>query len=471
MTAHTRPACRSGRVVVAGGGPAAHRLVERLRAHGHRGAITVLGSEPHRAYNRVLLGNVLDGSLTAKTVLLPELDAQVRFGATVTGIDRAARTVSTADGSVVGYDTLVLATGSRPRLPELPGLDETNLLALRTLEDCARIDAVTGPIAVLGGGVLGVETARALLARGGRVSLVHPGEYLMPRQLDRVGAALLAERLGKLGTELHLGASVTGHHNGALVLSDGQRVPAELVVACTGIRPETALAEAAGLTVEHGVVVDHLLRTSDPSVHAIGDCAEYDGQCPGLVSAAWDQAETLAAILTGGGGHYHGTPAVTRLKARGVELVSLGSVAALEAADTEVVTLSDPARGRYARLALRSGRVSGAVLVGFPEAIAALSQLHDRGLPLPADRLALLLGTPAAVPGAPAELPEDAVLCRCNNVTKKSLTAAWQRGARSVSDLARATRATTGCGGCLDDVAALHRMLADRIDQEKEGAA
>ncbi|MCI2417249.1 FAD-dependent oxidoreductase [Saccharopolyspora sp. K220] len=459
------------RIVVVGNGPAGHRLVERLRAHQHTGPITVLGREEHAAYNRVLLSAVLDRTLSPDTITLPTVDAHVRLRVTATGIDRTGRVVHTDTGEELPYDVLVLATGSRPKMPEVPGLRAGHLQPLRTLADCARIDDVAGPIAVLGGGILGVEAARALLARGHDVALVHPNPHLMDRQLDDTGGRLLAERLGKLGVELHLGREAIAYRPGRLVLDSGEVVPANLVVACIGVTAETGLAVRAGLPVRRGIVVDDQLRTSDPRIHAIGDCAEHNGDTPGLIAAAWEQADTLAALLTDGDARYHGTPTVTRLKARGIDLASIGSVEGLGSAEAEVVTLSDPARGRYAKLALRAERITGAVLFGFPEAIASVSQLHDRDLPVPADRLALLLGTPAATPSAPVELPDDAVICRCNNVTKKSLTAAWHGGARSVPELARTTRATTGCGGCVDDVGRLCDALANRIEHQKEGAA
>ncbi|TDD87914.1 NAD(P)/FAD-dependent oxidoreductase [Saccharopolyspora karakumensis] len=461
----------TGRVVVVGNGPAAHRLVERLRAQGHGGPITVLGAEGRGAYNRVLLGSVLDGSLPAAAVTLPDLDAEVHQTAEVTDVDRAQRSVRTADGREFGYDVLVLATGSRPLVPEVLGLGTDRLTALRTLADCARLEASTGPVAVLGGGLLGIETARALLARGREVTLVHREPYLVERRLDEAGGRMLAQRLRALGIDVRTGVKAASYRSGTLLLGDGSEVPAELVVACTGVWPEVALAQRAGVSVNRGVVVDDRLRTSDPHVHAIGDCAEHRGTTPGLVASAWEQADVLAAHLTGREATYAGTPVVSRLKARGIDLASVGSVRALSSGDAEIVTLSDPARGRYAKLALHSGRISGAVLLGFPAAIAAIGQLHDRDLPMPADRLSLLLGTSAAVPGAPVGPPQDAVLCRCNNVTRKTLISAWHAGARSVAELARATRATTGCGGCVDDVGRLCSSLADRIETEREGAA
>lgn len=459
------------RVVIVGNGPAAHRLVERLRARGHTGPVVVLGDEPHPAYNRVLLGSVLSRSLPAEALRLPDVDAEVRLGVAATGIDRDRRVVRTSTGEEVGYDVLVLATGARARLPEITGLPADRLRPLRTVAGCEHIARVPGPVVVLGGGVLGVEAALALRSRGRQVAVVHPRPHPMDRQLDATGGRLLAERLTELGVALHQGRKAVAYRSGALVLDDGAEVPAQLVVACTGVVPETALAERAGLRVRRGIVVDDRLRTGDPRIHAIGDCAEHHGRTPGLIGPAWEQADALAGLLCGADTRYPGARAVTRLKARDIELVSIGAPDELDSADAEVVTLSDPARGRYAKVALRDERITSAVLFGLPEATASVTQLYDGDRPLPGDRLALLLGTPAAVPGAPVELPEDAVICRCNNVTKKSLRTAWESGARSVRELALATRATTGCGGCSDDVARLCAALAERTAHEEEGAA
>ncbi|GAA4832679.1 FAD-dependent oxidoreductase [Saccharopolyspora rosea] len=449
------------RIVVAGGGPAAHRLVERLRTFGHSGPITVLGQEDFPAYNRVLLGAVLTGALRPDDVELPAAQADVRVGVSVTAIDRHRRVVRTDSGEQLPYDVLVLAVGARPVLPDVPGAER--MLPVRTLADCR---AVSGRVVVLGGGVLGVETACSLRARGADVALVHRRAHLMNRHLDAPAGRVLAERLRELGIRLRLGRDAAELRPAGLVLDDGEVLAADRVLVCAGVVPETGLAADAGLPVRRGVVVDDRLRTTDPRIHAIGDCAEHDGQVPGLLGAAWEQADVLARVLTGGDARYRGARTVVR--PRGVEVASIGPVERLADPDAEVVRLSDPARGRYAALALRDERVAAAVLVGLPEAAAAVARLHDRDQPAQTDRLALLLGTPVAPRGA-VELPADQVVCRCGHVTRQSLVAAWRAGARTVAALARATRATTGCGGCTDDVARLCASLTD--DEEQEGAA
>lgn len=466
-------------VLIIGNGPAAHRLVERLREHGHDGPITVLGAEHRPAYNRVLLASVLDGTLSPRSVTLPEPDAEVFLGAEATSLDPARRLVRTADGVVHRYDELVLATGARPVVPPIPGVRDDNgepaegVTALRTLDDCERVPD-QGRAVVLGGGVLGVETARGLQGRGVDVALVHPKPHPMDRQLDSAAGALLAAHLREAGVRTELDRRAVEHRPGKLVLDDGRALECDALVLCTGVSPEVSLARAAGLAVGRGVLVDDRMSTSDPHVHALGDCAEHDGRLPGLISPAWEQADVLARALTGGQRRYRPVGAVTRLKARGIDLCAIGSAEHLDSAepDVDLVTLSDPARGRYAKLALRRDRVLAAALVGFPQAAATLCRLHDHDQPVPHDRLGLLLGAATADRGSPAELPADAVVCRCNNVTKKRLVRAFRDGARDVGGLARATRATTGCGGCGDDVRRLCAELrSDDTTTEQEGAA
>lgn len=468
-------------VLIIGNGPAAHRLVERLGHYGHDGAITVLGAESEPAYNRVLLGSIVDGSLAPEALTLPAPAAEVRLGVAATGIDRARRLVRTDTGVVYRYDELVLATGSRPVVPDVPGLRRDGRLAegvtvLRTLADCERLTQAPGKVIILGGGVLGVESARGLAGRGVDVTLVHPREHLMNRHLDSTAGRLVADHLRNVGVAVRLARSATEYRNGELVLDDGEVLPASAVVVCAGVVPDSTLALAAGLLVGRGVVVDDRLRTTDPHIHAIGDCAEHARDVPGRVAPAWEQAETLARRLTGRDARYQGSRTITRLKVPGIDLAIVGTAGAFSSldADTELVTLSDPARGRYAKLAVRDQRIDAAVLVGFPQAIASVTQLHNRGEPVPSDLLSLLLGATGRRRAVPPERPGATVLCHCNNVTKQALVNAWHDGASDVSDLARVTRATTGCGTCAEEIGRLCRSLQaaprPRLT-EQEGAA
>ncbi|WP_279588719.1 FAD-dependent oxidoreductase [Actinophytocola oryzae] len=470
------------RVVVVGYGMAGARLAERIRGKGGNVELTVLGAEPHAAYNRILLSSVVGGGLTPEMVRLHDEDwarrhdVDLRIATTVSAIDRAARHVMLADGSTVDYDVLVLATGSRPWVPPTEGLLVDGVLApgaatFRTLDDCERIVAAAAPgtpIAVLGGGLLGIEAARGLAGRGNPVTVVHPVGHLMERQLDRGAGQVLAARLATLGVEVRLGVKAARYVPGdGLKLDDGSHVPAGFVVVSTGVIPETTLARDAGLTVERGIVVDDSLRTDDAAIHAIGDCAQHPGTVSGLVQPAWEQAEVLADLLTGTSTttRYRGTANVTRLKARDVDLAAFGDVhAEVDNTDAEVLCLSDPTRGRYAKLVLRDDRVTGAIVLGVPDAAATITQLYDRGIPAPSDRIALLLGRTlppgVSVAHSPVDLPAATTVCRCNTVSKSQLVKAWRGGARGVSGLATATRATTGCGGCHDTVSAIADWLA-----------
>jgi assimilatory nitrate reductase electron transfer subunit len=480
----------SRHVVVVGHGMVGVRLLEEVRARdpeGRRVRLTVLGAEPRPAYNRVLLSTVLAGGLSAEAVETPFAGPWVdlRTGVAATAVDRARRVVRTA-GDAIGYDHLVLATGSSPWLPPVRGLDGDTVVPFRDLDDCARILALAHPgtrIAVLGGGLLGCEAARGLAARGVQVTVVHPAPHLMERQLDAGAGEVLAVALARLGVELRLGVGATAWEPGVgLRCADGTVVAADALVVAAGVRPETALARACGVAVERGVVVDERLTTSDPRVHAVGDCAQHPGAVAGLVQPGWEQAAVLADLLTGAdpGARYRGTRTVTRLKARGVDLATVGEPAALTAGGAEVLRFADPTGGRYASLALDGDRVVGGAMIGLPDAAASMIQFYDSGAPAPSDRLGLLLGR--ALPGPvetadPGHLPASAVVCRCNTVTKGALVRAWRAGATDVDALGRATRAGTGCGGCRDAVEGICGWLAASDPpvltpvHEEEGAA
>lgn len=488
------------RVVVAGYGMAAARFVAAVRQRDPRGSqvsLTVLAAERHGAYNRVLLSSVLGGRLAPEDVRLHEdgwEDAHdVRLAhRTAVALHRHRRAVECADGATIGYDTLVLATGSRPHIPAVAGLRGPDgglapgVACFRTLDDCRAITAAAagGPVIVLGGGLLGVETARGLAARGAAVTIVHRPGHLMERQLDRGAARILVGWLRELGIGVLLGAHAARWAPGeGLLLADGTGVPGATLVVAAGAVAETGLAAASGLRCDRGVLVDDRLRTSDPFVRAIGDCAQHPRAQAGLVQSAWDQAEVLADLLSGAdpAARYGGTPTVTRLRAHGIDLASMGEPLAGDEGDDACETLrfEDPARRRYARLTLRDDRVAGAVMLGLPDAAATVIQLFDSGAAAPSDRLALLLGRtlpPETAAGTAAALPQAAIVCRCNSVTKGALAAAWERGARTVPSLTAATRAATGCGDCADAVTDLATWLSAQdashsLPQQKEAVA
>ena len=399
---------RGDRIVIVGHGMAGARLAAELQARRADTKITVLGAERHRAYNRIMLSNLLAGKVDESDVELAEAAGHgidVRPGVPVAAVDRAAGAVTTAHGDLLGYDHLVLATGGRALVPPLPGLDPHRLpdrvAVFRTLDDCRRILAAAGharSALVLGGGLLGLEAARGLATRGLDVHVVHPVGHLMERQLDPAAGAVLARTLAGLGVTTHLDVPATGVDARAdqvtLGLVDGRELSADLLVLSCGVRPDVELARAAGLTVDRGVLVDDQLSTSDPRISAIGDCAQHAGVVTGLVAPAWEQARVLAQLLAGEDrrARYRPLPAVTRLKAAGIDLAAMGDPVSGGGAGTEVevdveeLSFSDPTRGTYARLRIVGDRLTGAIMLGDNPAVGAVIQLFDRGTPVPVDR-------------------------------------------------------------------------------------
>ncbi|MFI6418069.1 NAD(P)/FAD-dependent oxidoreductase [Streptomyces sp. NPDC050842] len=398
----------STRIVVVGGGTAGARLAQRL-------PVTLLGEEPHAPYNRVLLADVLAGRYAPEVIALPGTREPVRLGVRAVRIDRAARTVECADGSLVGYDRLVLATGSNPVLPPLRGLRGAALPEgvhpFRTLDDCLTLRALVRPgvrAVVIGGGLLGVSAARALAALGAEVVLTQQGERLMERQLDVQASALLRDHVESLGVEVHTECRVSGlrQRDGAVTaveLADGFVLDAQVVVLACGVRPRTALAREAGLDVGRGVLIDDELRTSDPYIHAIGDCAEHAGRVYGLAGPALEQADVLANVLlteapatdhaaTDSGPRYTGTRALTRLTLGGphpLDLAAFGDATARPGDD--VVQLTDATQGAYRKVVVRGDRLVGGVLLGDLAAVGALARAWEGDEALPEAPLLHLL--------------------------------------------------------------------------------
>ncbi|MEV3906564.1 NAD(P)/FAD-dependent oxidoreductase [Streptomyces canus] len=390
MTSNTR-------VVVIGAGLAGVRLARRLGELGT--PVTLVGEEEHRPYNRVLLAEVLAGRYTPDVIALPAPTALTR--ARVVGIDREARTVECADGSKIAYDRLVLATGSNPVLPPLRGLFTPDhelpegVHAFRTMDDCLGLSKAVRPgvkAVVIGGGLLGVSAARALAQRGAQVMLAQQSERLMERQLDPSASKLVRRHLGDLGVEVHTDLRVrdvrcVGGAVRSVEMADGYALDAEIVVLACGVHPRVGLAQTAGLQVRKGVVVDDELRTSDPYIHAIGDCAQHDGNVYGLATPALEQADVLAELLAGRvNARYTGTRSLTRLTLPGqtaFDLAAFGETEALPGDD--VVQLADATRGTYRKVVVRDDRLVGGVLVGELGTVGALARAWEGAEPLPSD--------------------------------------------------------------------------------------
>ncbi|MFI7073777.1 nitrite reductase large subunit NirB [Micromonospora sediminicola] len=448
----------SERLVVVGNGMVGQRFVEALRARDRDGRwrVTVLAEERRPAYDRVRLSALFDGVDADELSLhTPDDGVELRLGEPVTGVDRARRVVTTADGEYP-YDALVLATGSYPFVPPVDGTDLPGVFVYRTLDDLTAIreharGRRTG--AVIGGGLLGLEAANALRLLGLATSVVEFAPRLMPVQVDEAGGAMLRRYVEELGVTSYLGVATTALRPGpdgtvaALSLADGRTVDAELVVVAAGIRPRDELARAAGLPVgpRGGVLVDAACRTADERIWAVGECAAVDGVCHGLVAPGYATAEVVADRLLGGAATFPGADTATKLKLLGVDVASFGDAHGVTPGCLDV-TFTDPATRSYAKLVLSDDArtLLGGVLVGDASAYPTLRA--SVGGPLPAPPLALL--APAGGAGAGA-LPAAAQVCSCNAVTRADLDAAIAGGATDVPALKACTRAGTSCGSCV----------------------
>lgn len=463
---------REKNLVVIGNGMAGARTVEEIlaRGGGEHFAITVFGDEPYGNYNRILLSNVLNGSQDAQEIFLNPLswysenNITLHAGVRVTAIDRITKEVFWADGQSLPYDTLLIATGSRPFIPPMDGLTRSDgawkpgVFALRTLDDCSQIAsyaAESRKAAVIGGGLLGLEAARGLLNYGCEVHLIDIGAHLMGQQLDAQAGAILKTIMEELGLHVHLQKGTTAILGEVrvtgLAFKDGTTLDCDMVVIAAGIRPNADLALRCGLTVERAIVVDdHMRAVDDPNVYAVGECVQHRGRVYGLVAPLWEQAKVLADHLTGYNPQaaYHGSKPATKLKVMGVELASMGIIQPEEERD-ELIQFVEPKRGTYKKLIVRDGRLMGAILLGDIRKAAYLMQAFDRNTPLPQERLSLLFDI-----GAPTkkvtidEMPVQAQVCNCNGVSKDAIVQCVASGKRSAKVVMETTRAGMGCGSC-----------------------
>ncbi len=448
-------------LVVVGHGMVGHRFVQAAIERGltETHDVVVVGEETRAAYDRVALTSFFEVGADALS-LLPEGaydDPRVRLllGRAVTGLDPETRTLLLDDGEVLTYDELVLATGAAPFVPPVPGHDLPGAFVYRTVEDLEAIrDAAAGARvgAVIGGGLLGLEAAKALADLGLETHVVEMAPRLMAVQVDDAGGACLRRHVEGLGLTVHTGAMTTAvlgdTHVTGLGLKDADAIPADLVVFSAGIRPRDALARAAGLDVAErgGVLVDQQCRTSDPHVWAVGECAAPGGRMYGLVAPGYAMAEVAVDALLGGDGAFTGADLSTKLKLMGVDVASFGDAFATTDGALELV-YSDAVAGVYKKLVVSDDgtRLLGGVLVGDASAYGVLRPMlatpTSAGLPLPAnpEELILPVGSGAGGSGGMV-LPGEAQVCSCNDVTKDDIVAAAAAG--------ETTRAGSTCGSC-----------------------
>jgi nitrite reductase (NADH) large subunit len=406
---------RRRRLVVVGNGMAGVRAVEEILARTQDAFdIAVFGAEPHGNYNRIMLSPVLAGEaafgdiVTHGTAWYAANGVALISGEAVVDIDRGARVVRGEHGTQRGYDTLLLATGSDPVVLPVPGADLPGVISFRTIADVETMRAACRPggrAVVIGGGLLGLEAAYGLCRNGMDVTVVHLMPSLMERQLDAVSAGLLARSLAARGIAVLTAAqtrAVLGEDRvRAVVLADGREIAADLVVMAAGVRPSIALARAAGLACGRGVQVDDAMRTDDPAIFAIGECAEHRGQVVGLLAPIWDMARVCAEQIAGRAAARYVPGAVgTHLKVTGIDTFSAGEF--LGDSTTEAIVFRDVSRGVHKRLVLRGDRLVGVALVGEARDAGWYFDLLRRGADVAAMRDGLAFGPAGCPPPVPA---------------------------------------------------------------------
>lgn len=452
------------RLVVIGAGMASGRMLEQLFEAGFQGEITLFNGEPRGNYNRLMLSPVLSGEKTYEQIVTHD-DAwyaahgvTCRFGEHVTKIDRE-RKVVVSKGGETPYDALVIATGSAPFIIPVVGKELPGVCTYRDLEDTNAMIAASKPGAkavVVGGGLLGLEAAAGMAARGAEVTVIHLMGHLMERQLDPSAGYLLQKDLERRGIRIHCkGATkaILGKERvEAVLLEDGTVYEADLVCMAVGIRPEVRLATDSHLEIGRGVVVNDQMQTSDPAIFALGECVEHEKQLFGLVAPLYDQAKVLAATLMGQGAAFKPVQTATKLKVTGVDLFSAGDFA--EAPGREDIVFRDPGRGVYKRLVLEGERLIGAVMYGDTGDGAWFFDKIKSGEDVSGIRETLIFG-PAFQGGAQADplaavaaLPPEAEICGCNGVCKGKIVTAVEGGAVTLDAVRVATKASASCGTC-----------------------
>jgi NAD(P)H-dependent nitrite reductase large subunit/NAD(P)H-dependent nitrite reductase small subunit len=468
MIAITRETENRQTVVVVGNGMVGQRFCERLVEFDieRRYRIVTFCEEPRSAYDRVGLTSYFTHRdaqqlMLARKEWYAESGVELHVGDRANAIDRAKRIVRSDRGIEIAYDYVVLATGSFPFVPPVPGIDKPGVFVYRTIEDLQNIIRYAGAsrrCAVIGGGLLGLEAAKAAYDLKLETHVVEFDSRLMPRQVDDAGSRILVRKIESLGVRVHLNKATKAIHGTAGVermeFGDGTSIDVDMIIVSAGIRPRDDLARQAGLAVGErgGIMVNNRLETSDPRIFGIGECALHGGMIYGLVAPGYEMAEIVATNLTGGERSFAGTDLSTKLKLMGVDVASFGTYE-LPAEQATPLVFEDPFAGVYKKLLYSPDgtRLLGGILVGDANDYGKLLMLSKSDLPLPCQPHELM-ATPATSGAAIGldSMPDSAQVCSCNNVTKATICAAVRDGvADTVDALKRCTKAGTGCGGCV----------------------
>ena len=469
------------KLLIIGAGMASGRVIEHLADQAPEAYdITLFNAEPRGNYNRIMLSPVLSGEKTYEEIVThddafyADHNVTCHFGTRIAAIDRAAKTITTDAGETHSYDKLLFGTGSNPFMIPLPGHDLEGVIAYRDLEDTERMMGMgaDNKVVVIGGGLLGLEAAAGMAARGVDVTVVHIMGHLMERQLDEAAGYLLRKALVDKGITVKCSANskeILGEngHVKALLLDDGTELPCDLLVMAVGIRPNTVLATEAGVMVGKGIHVDDQMLTSDENILAVGECVEHDGAIFGLVAPLYDQAKVAAQTLMGQDAQFVQKELSTKLKVTGCDLFSAGDFA--EGENREDIVFRDPARGVYRRLVIENNIVVGAVMYGdtadsnwffgLIKDKTEISDMRDTLIFGPAYQG----GTPLDPLAAVAALPLDAEICGCNGICKGQIVDAINAGAMDLGAIKATTKASASCGTCTGLV---EQVLASTLGDE-----
>jgi nitrite reductase (NADH) large subunit len=455
-------------IIVVGNGMVGYKFCEKLVSKTSAFNIIVFGEEPRRAYDRVHLseyfaGKSADDLSMSSASWYAEHDIQLHLDDPIQEINRANKTIHSLKGVTLRYDYLVLSTGSSAFVPDIPGIEKEGVFVYRTIEDLELIKAYAVNAkngAVMGGGLLGLEAAKALIDLG--IKETHVIEFaprLMPRQIDAAGSAMLQSKLSELGLSIHLNKStacIAGDHKiEALQFNDDTLLAVDMLVISAGIRPRDELAKLAGLQVgtRGGIMVNERMQTSDDVIYAIGECALYDNMIYGLVAPGYEMADVVVAQLMDSDKGFHGFDMSTKLKLIGVDVASFGDAFIAEPACRTIV-FEDTHKGVYKRINISNdGKLLlGGILIGDADAYNMLLQTVNNKIalpPNPEDMILGLRGGEQSEGGGVMSLPDDALICSCEAVSKGAICGVINDGATDIDTVKKCTKAGTGCGGCI----------------------
>ena len=468
------------KIVVVGNGMVGQKFCEKLieQEKYNEFQVVVFGEEVRPAYDRVRLTSFFEDFSADSLIIEDEQwykdnNVELKLGQRIISIDKENKTVTSDQGETESYDDLILSTGSSAFVPPLPGIKKTGVFVYRTIED---LEAITEyakqskTVAVIGGGLLGLEAAKACVDLGLKTSVIEMAPRLMPRQLDQKGSDILVKSINDIGVEVLCGvmtSQVTGDDVvEGIEFKDGSIIEYDMIVVSAGIKPNDGLGRQFGLEIGEraGIVVNEKLQTSDKNIYAIGECALYNGMIYGLVAPGFDMADVVATNLCGGDREFLGADMSTKLKLMGMDVASLGNPFQVE--DVTVVEIHDNHKGIYKKLVMcgEGKKLLGAILVGDAAEYGQLSLFVKGGKDLPEDPQTLIVKGAIGAGFGVANMEDDDCVCSCNNVSKGDIVnAIKEHGFTTLDEVKNFTKAGTGCGGCLP-------MVKDVLTYELEEA-